>query len=1099
MRIGVLGPLEVTHQGHPVEIGGARLRALLVRLAVDAGRTVPVDSLVEELWPRESPGLNTLQSLVSRLRRSVPDPAAVQSVPGGYRLAVEPDDVDAHRFERLARQGALALARGDHQGAATTLAEALGLWRGPPLPELAGSPKAEGIALRLQVLRLQAVEDRLEAELGLGHHAAVAAELEPLTAANPLRERLRALQMRALYGTGRQAEALAVFDDVRHQLADELGVDPSPQLAETHLAVLRADPALGNGHASARPAAPDAGGPTGAAGPAPGPAPGRPSARWTNLRAALTSFVGRDVELAEVTDLLGHGRLVTLVGPGGSGKTRLATEVAARASDGSAHGVWLVELAAITDPNDLAPATLGAIGLHETRLLETTQQIRPRDAGTRLVETLAGAETVVVLDNCEHLLDAVAALADHLLGRCPGLRILATSREPLGITGEVVRAVRPLGSPPAGSRPAQALAYPALELLVDRAKAVRGDFRLDGRTVAAAIEICRRLDGLPLAIELAAARLRTLPIETVAARLDDRFRLLTGGSRTALPRHQTLRAVVAWSWELLEPEERLAIERFAVFPGGLTVAGAEAVCGAQDLAGRDALDVVSALVDKSLLHAVEDSPDGLTRYRALETIREYGIERLAERGELGEVRQTHARYVLNLAEAAEPRLRGPSQVTWIGRLRAERDNLLAALRFAADVGDADVAIRLGAALAWFWTLMGNHVETANWLSLAYSVPGPAPRAERLLVHALSVVNQAVGGDEPNVMGRGAEIMAELRRELEGVDVRSGHPLLMWIEPGLALLSDDLDQVEELVSRQLDHPDPWARAGLLLMRGQVFENAGDVAVMRDSYERALELFRAVGDRWGTSATLTSLAGLWLMEGDPDAAINAYEEARRLGAELAMRDDTTVIGVMTAGARYARGERELAGKELRTALEQAERNGSLIGQAMALFGLAEAARGDGDLDRAEEFLARARTAWAERGSAGPPQLMAVVHASIGMLALDRDDLDSAVTALLTGSTLAVATKDGPVAARVAVAVAELNRRRGSPEQAARLLGAAVRLRGTFDRSNPDEASISGKVRDALGDKAFEAAFGSGRGLDRVAALALLPTDPDPPQHG
>jgi predicted ATPase len=477
------------------------------------------------------------------------------------------------------------------------------------------------------------------------------ADLEGLLAASPTRETLAALLMRALAADGRRGAALTVYERTRERLADELGADPSPPLAALHLELLRANGRPAPGAATAAgPADPD---------------------RVGNLPAALTSFLGREGDLGGVGALLREHRLVTLTGPGGAGKTRLAVEAARMTLAGDASpaetafpgGAWLAELAPVTDPADVAPAVLGAFGLREQALLVTRQlHARPanrpaagtgapgtgeaddgqEDALERLIGALAGRRALLVLDNCEHLIAAAATLADRVLAHCPGLRVLATSREPLNIIGEALWPVGPLAE------------SPAERLFAERAAAGAPGFALTAGNAPAVSRNCRALDGMPLAIELAAARTRTMMPAHIADRLDQRFRLLTGGSRTALPRHQTLRAVVDWSWDLLDDGERALLRRLSVFTGGAALEAAERVCAAAPVAAEDVLDLLTALADKSLL-VVRQTEDG-PRYRMLETIREYGRERLAEAGETEPLRRAHAAYFLRFAERAQPHL-----------------------------------------------------------------------------------------------------------------------------------------------------------------------------------------------------------------------------------------------------------------------------------------------------------------------------------------------------------------------------------------------------------------------------------------------------------
>ena len=655
MHVAILGPLEVHAADGALEIPGRRLRALLIRLALAPGRVVSADRLIDDLWQDEPPAAahNALQALVSRLR-AVVGRATIESGGGGYRLNIAPECVDLVLFEQRVRAGRTAREAGDAVEAAKQLRAALGLWRGDALSDVEGTPFAEVEAAGLEEQRVAAVEDLVDAVLAQPAATGVAAaeaadllpELEQLRAAFPLREKLHARYMRVLYALGRQAEALAAYEQLRTTLADRLGVDPSPELSTLHLAMLRQAPELSTLHpATLRqapelpslahqpapnvPATPTPPPPsTPPASPATDPHPGSASSsppRKGNLPAQLTSFIGRETELELVAELLQGARLVTLIGPGGAGKTRLAQECGARLGEVAADGVWIAPLAAVADGANVAQAVLAALGGENTvsfaeLALDRAEALTPQE---RLHALLADRRMILILDNCEHVLDAVAELVDQLLSAAPRVRILATSREPLALTGETLCPVVSLALPPdpseqqvprpfdtaaapeshitrqvdgawaepSAARPFHAaptvpsppavesvLEYPSAQLFVERARAVRPGFQLTPANVTPVIRICRALDGIPLAIELAAARLRSLSAQQVADRLDDRFRLLSSGSRTALPRHQTLRAIVDWSWELLSPAERTVLARLAVFAGGATPDAAIHVC-----------------------------------------------------------------------------------------------------------------------------------------------------------------------------------------------------------------------------------------------------------------------------------------------------------------------------------------------------------------------------------------------------------------------------------------------------------------------------------------------------------------------------------------
>ena len=583
MEIGILGPLEVRSGGRVIPITGSRLRALLTRLALDAPSAVSTAELVDAVWPADPPAdrANALQSLISRVRRALGEAGLIQQVAGGYRLAVDRGAVDSAAFSDLVTAGRRGLRDGATVSARDTLAKALALWRGDPLVDAADAGYAVAPIARLTEQRLDAQGDCLEAELRLGRGADVIGDLEALAAANPLRDRFAGQLMRALAAAGRTADALAVYERLRSALAEELGVDPGPELQALQLAVLRGEIAQ---HVDP---------------------PVDVRRRRSNLRSSLTSFIGREDEVARVSGLLAAGRLVTIVGPGGAGKTRLANEVAGQWVSGRSDGVWLIELAPVTDGKAIPQAMLGALGLLDARAVDRRVGGQARDSTEYLFEVLADADCLLLVDNCEHLIGPVAILIDQLLASCPNVRILATSREPLGIVGEALCLLPPLGLPPVGVSAADAVDHPAVRLLIERAQAVSAGFCIDDATVAHVTEIVRRLDGLPLAIELAAARLRVMPIGEIAARLSNRFRLLTGGSRTAMPRHRTLRAVVEWSWDLLAPDERLLAERLAVFPAGATVDTAVAICSDDLLPAADIGDLLLALVDKSLLTMID--------------------------------------------------------------------------------------------------------------------------------------------------------------------------------------------------------------------------------------------------------------------------------------------------------------------------------------------------------------------------------------------------------------------------------------------------------------------------------------------------------------
>ncbi|MEV0236306.1 BTAD domain-containing putative transcriptional regulator [Nonomuraea sp. NPDC050786] len=735
VRFGVLGPVRAELAGRAVGLGGLRQRAVLAVLLIARGRTVSAERITSQVWedsPPSSP--TTLHAYISQLRRAL-EPERPPGAPArllvregmGYALRTDPSAVDAERFADLAVAGRRALDGGRPGPAVELLTEALELWRGPAYADFGGAGFAFTEAARLEDLRAAAYEDRLAATVDLGRHAAAVGELEALVAEQPLRERGWELLVLALHRSGRQADAIAALRTVRRRLADELGIDPGPALRDLESAVLAQDPRLdppparsagtvgahvggahvggahvggahvGGAHLDGAPAVPVA--------PARRPA----AAPVGNLPFALSSLVGRTDDIAAVERLLAEYRLVTLTGPGGVGKTRLALETARGRTD-STDGPWLVELAGLTSP-ELLPATIGAaVGIPGASSAEDLSAV------------LAGRRLLLVLDNCEHLLNEVTTLTGVLLSRCGGLRILSTSREALGVEGEAVYEVRPLDPDGDGA-----------ELFRERAAAGLATWSPDVDDLDRIPGLCAGLDGIPLAIELAAAQCRVLSIGQIADTLENRFDVLVDGPVDLPDRHRALESAIAWSHRLLEPEERRLFHRLSVFAAGFDLDAAGAVGNQSPV-----LPPLSALVRKSLVGVEPGTAP--RRYRLLETLRQYALREL-DVEDLARTQQRHRAWVLAQAESAERRLHGPQAAVLLGRLTREQPEFRAAFASALAAGDGDYALRLGGALYWFWYRMGHIAEGLSWMSKAFAA---APHAEpevrgraRLAVSGLS--------------------------------------------------------------------------------------------------------------------------------------------------------------------------------------------------------------------------------------------------------------------------------------------------------------------------------------------------------------------------
>ncbi|MFC8709503.1 BTAD domain-containing putative transcriptional regulator [Streptomyces sp. NPDC057197] len=1069
LRVTLLGACQVSRDGTVLPVPGARLRALVVRLALAGGHPVGPSGLIEAIWAEEPPTdpPHALQALVSRLRRTLGSADAVTQHAGGYRLAVDAADVDALRFERLAAEGRDRLRAADPRSAAAVLGEAVALWDDRPGTEPpAVSAVAPALAARLAHASAEAVTDLADAELALGRADMAAARLAPLLAEHPVHERAAALLMDALAAQGRQAEALALYERVREQLADTLGTDPGAALGERHLNLLRAER----------------------------PAPGAPRVRRDNLPAPLTSFLGRDDDLARIEALLTAGRLVTVLGPGGAGKTRLAVEAARRHRDAYRDGVWMVDLASVTEPAKAGAALLAAMGLRGSALFDAPAGLRgaPADEVDVLADQLGGHEALLVVDNCEHLVDAVAHLIAALLARCAALRVLATSREPLAVDGEALVPLGPLALPQPDAELAPARRTASVRLFTERAAAVRPGFGVDEHNLTEVLRVVRGLDGMPLALELAAARLRTLSLTGLAAGLSDRFRLLTTGSRTALPRHRTLRAVITWSWDLLDPDARTVAERISVLPGGVTVASATALRDGTAVPAADVPELLADLVDRSLLHLAPDTG----RYRMLETIREYGLERLAEQGALPGVRDRAARHFAELVAHHDPLLRGPGQLPALHALHTEYDNVLAALRHLCDTADTG-ALSLAVDLIWYWQMLGRHRDAAHWLGEAVALPAGGPSLTRDIAEGLLALNVSV------TRGASADDWFEERRDgLRALNRRLlDHPRLPGPSGVLtAVWLASLTGAEVppgVLQRLVEGPDVWAAGMACLVRAQLAENDGCLDRARDDLRVALECFTRAGDRWGLARALPMRALVRQYDGDLDGALADVTDAKRLAREFGSLglSDEIFVDLRLVDLRVRLGETARAAETIAMARERALR--SSTPETAVLLDVQEAAlrTRTGELVRARELVESVEAGLSAHHLFDGDQGQALVGTARGALCLGLGDAAGTEDALVRAHAAAARSGDMPLVASVAVAVAGLAALHGDHREVAVLLGAASRLRGAHDRTDPQVRALSEHGRAALGDERFAEAYEQGRRLDMAAALVR--TDPTRPR--
>ncbi|MGY1807017.1 BTAD domain-containing putative transcriptional regulator [Blastococcus sp. SYSU D00669] len=908
MDFSVLGPLQVRVRGELAPVRRGRPRVLLTYLLLHAGEPVPAPQLADRVWDGSPPADagNAVHRTVFYLRRAIGprEPLPLRTVAGGYQLDVPADAVDSVRFTRLVRGAA-----GGPDRVLAALDEALGLWRGQPLADVADLPWALPAVAELEELHVQAHERRLRCLLDLGRHLDVVPQAQALVATHPLREGLRASLMTALYRSGRQGDALAEAAALRRTLAAELGLDPGPAVLDLERRILARDPTLG--------------GP-----PAPVAAPPAAVLPRTALPRAVTSLVGRDAETSAVRAALGTVGLVTLTGPGGAGKTRLALAVL---GEGPEHGpVWFADLGGAADDAAVAGVVAAATGA-------------PTSPGTDVVQAVVAhlreATGVLVLDTCEHVVEGAAALATAVLHGCPRVRQLATSRRPLGVTGEVVRPLPPLALPPAGEDVPvdEVRAAAAVELFVQRATAVAPDFTVDEANAADVAAVCRLLDGLPLALELAAAHADVLSAGKIRARLDDRFALLVAGTRDVAGRQRTLRTTIGSSVDLLTADERALFTHLAVFAGTFSLDAAVAV--APRSAGGDAFRLLASLVRQSLVARA-----GPERYRLLDSVRAYAAELLAGSPDGAAVRRRHAEHLVALAETGDRQVRTGAQRSWLPLLREIAPDLRAALRWCLDGHAPELGARLVGALAWFWTLEGQLAEARSWLDRAERVPVTDPRIRSRVLLGVGLVAAPLGH---LVQARDACAEAAALSRSRGDDRGTGDALITL---GVALWAlGDLDGAaaahDEAAERLAAEEEPWRRDVALILRARTAVDRED----DDAGERvaaAVVAARRSGDAHLLGLALTQRARDALRRGDGRAAAGAAEAAEDACRRIGYHEGEAAALTLLARARVAEGTTDLASGPAERALAVAaaiDHRGALCS---AVEALAAVRAGDGD---------------------------------------------------------------------------------------------------------------------------------------------------------
>jgi len=1088
VRYRLLGPMEVSVDGAPAKLPGTAERALLAQLLLSPGRTIPATMLVDRLWSESTlpaDPMNALQIRVSRLRRAlqtigVGDVVTREGV--GYRASIDPRTVDALDFADRIRAARTAAAHAADNGGiqpahVQAYDDALALWRGDPLSDFAVERWAAAEAARLTELRLAAMTERAQVALTLGRHQEVISDLEPVVAHDPTLESLAGLLMLALYRSGRQADALDVYTRTREVLDDDLGLEPSVSLRSLHERVLRQDATLGvqedmvpmTARASSayppsveRPSEPSADAPHEVSGRptapvvAPVAAPTVPRTMpahrsrasgdrtaSTNLPTVLRPLIGRDTQLNSIAELLGGVRLLSLIGAGGAGKTSLALAAVARASSNYPDGAVGVRLASVTTPDQVPIAFADALGMPLDGAAAT------RDVRDRLVAFLTQRHMLLLVDNCEHVIDAAAVLVDNILSRCPDITVITTSREALAIPDEVQVNVGPLETPPDDSGPGEVLNYPAAQLFAERARAVRPGLVFDADNLTAIGDISRSLDGIPLAIELAAARVSTLSPVEVSTRLGDRFTLLTSGARTAEERQQTLRATVDWSYQLLSDTEQRVFDRLSVFQGGWTLMSAEDVVVEEGALPGAVLDTIGRLVERSMVVA---EPGPTTRYRMLETLRQYAAERLHGSGSAVAVAHRHAAYFSSIVEHAEVGLRGHEQRQTLQVLHDEQPNIRAALAFLEGLdGDRDAALTMAGSLGMFWHL-GRHLEGRQVLSRLVGDDDGSPAARALALQAVSIVERPRGClVHPNPRcAEAAEQSLALFEDLGDTWHAALSRVLLAVEGVTGAHPDRSKALLAAAEEQFDRDgDPWGPAVIGFVRMETAIKTGDVDNAVRLGRSTAVAFRQLDDAWGLSATLYHLGWGLRQFGRFAEAAPALEEAIDVARGAGLWNTAQWALADLAIEKVHLGEHAAARLLFDEAAAASREIGDGAGEVLAGYGYGLLAHVLQDWDRATRHYAVARDAFINLGT---PVYEGLVLAALGRCDEAHGDFVAAGVRYQDALELGRRLGEPSVTASALEGLARLASAAGNPEAAAASFVEAAGIRERFHRPAP-----------------------------------------------